>query len=118
MCVSTQVTLPALSEVVGMPGKGTRTSRSRKAFPVRGVAPWTTVLIVALPKKSDLETYENFWATQIYEDSVSDSAAHGKGHAETSCLERNCARIRRRVACRPLVERMVSRRRSISLFLA
>jgi hypothetical protein len=35
------------------------------------------------PKKSGLETYENFWATQIYEDSVSDSAAHGKGHAET-----------------------------------
>src|SRR5258708_39796485 len=83
MCVSTQVTIPAPSEVVGMPGKGTRTSRSRKAFPVRGVAPWTTVLIVALPKKSDLETYENFWATQIYEDSVSDSAAHGKGHAVT-----------------------------------
>src|ERR1700685_3084390 len=46
--VSTQVTIPAPSDVVGMPGKGTRGSRSLNALCVRGVARFTTVLMAAL----------------------------------------------------------------------
>src|ERR1700680_4709919 len=73
--VSTQVTIPAPSDVVGMPGKGTRGSRSLIASSVRAIARLTTVLMVALQGS---KTYESIGPPKFMETSVADSFANRK----------------------------------------
>jgi len=65
--VSTQVTIPAPSDVVGMPGKGTRGSRSLIASSVRAKARLTTVLMAALQGS---KTYESIGLPKLWKQQI------------------------------------------------